>query len=89
MSPVIPTVPLTQLLDRRGYELEARGAVEVKGKGRMETWWVVRQRGAEGRGPAPSYAAPRSLAAVVYNMLQARKRIYTHPLDGATSAQRE
>ncbi|XP_052747516.1 uncharacterized protein LOC112058356 [Bicyclus anynana] len=94
-----------QVLERRGYGLEARGAVEVKGKGRMETWWVTkrkheqrprdryRSRTAEARVPEdaplparPSPPAappvpPRSLAAVVYTMLQARKRIYTHPLD--------
>ncbi|KAI5635835.1 adenylate and guanylate cyclase catalytic domain-containing protein [Phthorimaea operculella] len=74
-----------QLLELRGYELEARGQVEVKGKGIMETWWVVRQRGAEGKRGPPLSTAPRSLAAVVYTMLQARKRIYTHPLDVNTA----
>ncbi|KPJ17814.1 Adenylate cyclase type 8 [Papilio machaon] len=69
-----------QVLERRGYGLEARGLVEVKGKGRMETWWVRRRR-ARGAGPLPAPAPPRSLAALVYTMLQARKRIYTHPLD--------
>ncbi|CAG9576192.1 unnamed protein product [Danaus chrysippus] len=69
-----------QVLERRGYSLERRGAVEVKGKGRMETWWV--QRGRRRAGPLPAPAPPRSLAALVYTMLQARKRIYTHPLDG-------
>ncbi|XP_012552810.2 adenylyl cyclase 78C isoform X2 [Bombyx mori] len=69
-----------QLLEVRGYGVERRGCVEVKGKGRMETWWVVSRRGAPRppRRPAPH---PRSLAALVYTMLQARKRIYTHPLD--------
>ncbi|XP_052753771.1 adenylyl cyclase 78C [Galleria mellonella] len=86
-----------QLLDGRGYKLEARGLVEVKGKGRMETWWVREWRGARAPAaagpaaapapvapapaPAPPPAPPRSLAAIVYTMLQARKRIYTHPLD--------
>ncbi|CAG5026974.1 unnamed protein product, partial [Parnassius apollo] len=69
-----------QILERRGYGLEARGLVEVKGKGRMETWWVRRRR-ARGAGPLPAPAPPRSLAALVYTMLPARKRIYTHPLD--------
>lgn len=68
--------------------MEHRGPVEVKGKGRMETWWVARARGAAGpppARPAPAPPAPpRSLAALVYTMLQARKRIYTHPLDTAS-----
>lgn len=71
---------MLQVLERHGYGLEARGEVEVKGKGRMETWWVTRER-ARGAGPRPAPAPPRSLAALVYTMLQARKRIYTHPLD--------
>ncbi|XP_061708848.1 adenylyl cyclase 78C-like isoform X3 [Cydia pomonella] len=70
-----------ELLQRCGYELEARGEVEVKGKGRMETWWVLRQRGAADAGAEAAPAPPRSLVALVYTMLQARKRIYTHPLD--------
>ncbi|XP_028163982.1 adenylyl cyclase 78C-like [Ostrinia furnacalis] len=72
-----------QLLEVRGFELESRGGVEVKGKGRMHTWWVV--RGRAGRRPAAASAPPRSLAAIVYTMLQARKRIYTHPLDAAAA----
>ncbi|CAH0691551.1 unnamed protein product, partial [Chilo suppressalis] len=74
-----------QLLEKRGYELEGRGGVEVKGKGRMHTWWVTRDRGSAAR-PAPAAPPPRSLAALVYTMLQARRRIYTHPLDNVSSA---
>ncbi|XP_063890989.1 adenylyl cyclase 78C isoform X2 [Helicoverpa armigera] len=80
-----------QLLECRGYTLERRGPVEVKGKGRMETWWVTRARGADPARPAPPPARPappRSLAALVYTMLQARKRIYTHPLDTANIPKR-
>lgn len=73
-----------QLLDRKGYGLEPRGPVEVKGKGTMETWWVVSERGAAVKpDPVPSTDDsenhPRSLAAIVFTMM--RKRIYTHPLD--------
>ncbi|XP_045457091.1 adenylyl cyclase 78C-like [Melitaea cinxia] len=70
------------VLERRGYGLQARGAVEVKGKGRMETWWVTRE-GARGGGAPAAPAPPRSLAALVYSMLQARRRIYTHPFGAA------
>ncbi|XP_059049093.1 adenylyl cyclase 78C [Achroia grisella] len=86
-----------QLLERRGYSLKSRGLVEVKGKGRMETWWVSERTTTTSDmqplavfeplpepAPPPAPAAPpRSLAAIVYTMLQARKRIYTHPLDSA------
>ncbi|XP_038208484.1 adenylyl cyclase 78C [Zerene cesonia] len=74
-----------QMLERQGYGVEARGCVAVKGKGRMETWWVTRGR-ARGPGAPPPPPAPRSLAALVYTMLQARRRIYTHPLDAPESA---
>nr|XP_026484478.1 adenylate cyclase type 8 [Vanessa tameamea] len=74
-----------QVLERRGYGVEARGAVEVKGKGRMETWWVTRV-GARGAGAPTAPAPPRSLAALVYTMLQARKRIYTHPFCASSDA---
>ncbi|VVC96072.1 unnamed protein product [Leptidea sinapis] len=69
-----------QILERCGYGVEARGAVAVKGKGRMETWWVTRARIAR---VSANNAAPaaRSLVSLVYSMLQARRRIYTHPLD--------
>ncbi|XP_072935592.1 adenylyl cyclase 78C [Epargyreus clarus] len=69
-----------QVLEVRGYGVEPRGAVAVKGKGRMETWWVARRRAPRARS-APAPPQPRSLAALVYTMLQARRRIYTHPLD--------
>ncbi|KAJ0181433.1 hypothetical protein K1T71_003518 [Dendrolimus kikuchii] len=72
----------------RGFSVECRGVVEVKGKGQMETWWVTQPRGA-GAAPRPQAAPhPRSLAALVYTMLQARKRIYTHPLDATNLPKR-
>ncbi|XP_045507175.1 adenylyl cyclase 78C-like isoform X2 [Colias croceus] len=76
-----------QMLERQGYGVEARGCVAVKGKGKMETWWVTQGR-ARGPGAPPPPPAPRSLAALVYTMLQARRRIYTHPLDAPVSVRR-
>jgi len=37
----------TEHLLRDDFELERRGPVEVKGKGAMETWYLVRRRGGE------------------------------------------
>lgn len=72
-----------QILERFGFGLEARGGVQVKGKGLMETWWVTHARGAAPApstpAPAPPHHHPRSLAAIVYTMM--RKRMNTHPLD--------
>ncbi|PZC77647.1 hypothetical protein B5X24_HaOG203091 [Helicoverpa armigera] len=53
-----------QLLECRGYTLERRGPVEVKGKGRMETWWVTRARGADPARPAPPPARARATITV-------------------------
>ncbi|KAG7304246.1 hypothetical protein JYU34_011184 [Plutella xylostella] len=75
-----------QLLERRGYSLQPRGMVQVKGKGRMETWWVSGRAAVAAEPPAPPLP-PRSLAALVYTMLQARKRIYTHPAHSTTSTE--
>ncbi|RZF48787.1 hypothetical protein LSTR_LSTR008136 [Laodelphax striatellus] len=62
------------ILTSHGYQVEYRGLVPVKGKGEMETYYVV-GRAASGPGPftrQPSQHA--SLAAVVYGMVQARRR---------------
>lgn len=65
---------LLQMLSARGYSLEYRGLVPVKGKGEMETYYVLgRTTGALGAFTrTPSQHA--SLAAVVYGMVQARRR---------------
>uniref|UniRef100_A0A1B6EMX3 adenylate cyclase n=1 Tax=Cuerna arida TaxID=1464854 RepID=A0A1B6EMX3_9HEMI len=62
------------MLTARGYQLEYRGLVPVKGKGEMETYYVVgRAAGTQGAFTrTPSQHA--SLAAVVYGMVQARRR---------------
>ncbi|KAK9712968.1 Adenylate and Guanylate cyclase catalytic domain [Popillia japonica] len=63
-----------QLLGVRGYEVKYRGLIEVKGKGEMETYFVIGRR--SGRPPTfqrqPSQC--NSLAAVVYAVAQTRKK---------------
>ncbi|XP_039295590.1 adenylate cyclase type 8 isoform X1 [Nilaparvata lugens] len=59
------------ILTSHGYQVEYRGLVPVKGKGEMETYYVV------GRSVGPFTRQPSqhaSLAAVVYGMVQARRR---------------
>ncbi|KAJ8733728.1 hypothetical protein PYW07_014279 [Mythimna separata] len=78
------------------YVLESRGVVNVKGKGMMETWWVVKKSREKyqdemNKLPIPEEkpaAPPRSLAVLVSSMLQSRRRIYTHPLDAASLPKR-
>uniref|UniRef100_A0A2A4J4W6 adenylate cyclase n=1 Tax=Heliothis virescens TaxID=7102 RepID=A0A2A4J4W6_HELVI len=89
----IQTTAFTKELLSKYYQMERRGEINVKGKGMMETWWVVKKTT---KYPVPGTAAderpavpPRSLAALVYSMLQSRKRIYTHPLDAAATPKRD
>ncbi|BES95747.1 Adenylate cyclase [Nesidiocoris tenuis] len=69
----VPKHTATMLIER-GYLMEYRGFVAVKGKGEMETFFVL------GRGDAEEDSTPKptiqhaSLAAVVYGMVQARRR---------------
>ncbi|CAL8110129.1 unnamed protein product [Orchesella dallaii] len=69
------TKDAAQILEKNGFQLEYRGLVPVKGKGEMETYFV--------RGRAPSRFRRyeqgssqnrKSLAAVVFGMVQARRR---------------
>lgn len=63
----------------------------VKGKGMMETWFVVKktrekyedEMNALNLDQKPT-TPPRSLAALVYSILQSRRRINTHPLDASS-----
>ncbi|XP_073984141.1 adenylyl cyclase 78C-like isoform X3 [Rhodnius prolixus] len=62
------------MLIERGYLMEYRGFVPVKGKGEMETYFVLgRGETEEDAGPKPT-VQHASLAAVVYGMVQARRR---------------
>nr|XP_022908202.1 adenylate cyclase type 8-like [Onthophagus taurus] len=63
-----------QILGVRGYEVTYRGRIEVKGKGQMDTYFVIGK--SAGKPPCfqrqPSQC--NSLAAVVYAMAQTRKK---------------
>ncbi|XP_026726487.1 adenylate cyclase type 7-like [Trichoplusia ni] len=84
-----------ELLKDERYMLKSRGQINVKGKGMMETWWIMKLR------KYPSSAKIRlsqwrdvvlpqnSLAALVFSMMKARKRIYTHPLDASCMLKRD
>jgi class 3 adenylate cyclase len=47
----------TYELLRDEFELEHRGLIEVKGKGEMETWYLVARKGVVEPEPAPAVAA--------------------------------
>lgn len=63
------------MLSVRGYEVKPRGIIEVKGKGPMETYFVMGRQ--IGKPPCfqrqPSHYS--SLAAVVYAMAQTRRKV--------------
>ena len=61
-------------MEDRGFVLQPRGLVEVKGKGRMETSFVVGRRAGRAAGFQRQASQYSSLAAVVYGMVQARRR---------------
>jgi len=63
-----------QVLEARGFILQPRGLVAVKGKGHMETWFVSGRRAAHPTGVERQPSQHNSLAAVVYGMVQARRR---------------
>jgi len=66
---------LEQILEKNGYQLEYRGLVPVKGKGEMETYFVRGRATAPFRMYEPGGSQNRkSLAAVVFGMVQARRR---------------
>nr|XP_023015323.1 adenylate cyclase type 8-like [Leptinotarsa decemlineata] len=63
-----------QILGMRGYELKKRGIIDVKGKGQMETYFVI---GRQIKRPPSFQRQPShysSLAAVVYAVAQTRRK---------------
>uniref|UniRef100_A0A8D8ZKP8 adenylate cyclase n=2 Tax=Cacopsylla melanoneura TaxID=428564 RepID=A0A8D8ZKP8_9HEMI len=62
------------ILAARGYLTEYRGQVPVKGKGDMETYFVSGRASTDPAGFTRHPSQHNSLAAVVYGMVQARRR---------------
>lgn len=63
-----------QLLSIRGYEVKTRGVIDVKGKGLMETYFVLGRHSGRSLGFARQSSQYNSLAAVVYALAQQRKK---------------
>ena len=63
-----------QILEKRGYQMQLRGVVAVKGKGDMETYYVMGRKAGHAPGFVRQPSTYSSLATVVYGMLQARRR---------------
>ncbi|XP_059488196.1 adenylyl cyclase 78C isoform X4 [Neocloeon triangulifer] len=61
-------------LERCGFRVQHRGIVPVKGKGEMETYFVLGREETPKAGLARTPTAPSSLAAVVYGLVQAKRR---------------
>lgn len=62
------------ILEKRGYQVQLRGVVAVKGKGDMETYYVTGRKASHAPGFVRQPSTYSSLATVVYGMLQARRR---------------
>ncbi|XP_064090031.1 adenylyl cyclase 78C-like isoform X2 [Macrobrachium nipponense] len=63
-----------QILNFRGFRLQYRGRIAVKGKGEMDTYFVVGRRASSRATFSRQPSTYNSLAAVVYGMVQARKK---------------
>ncbi|XP_033209357.1 adenylyl cyclase 78C-like isoform X2 [Belonocnema kinseyi] len=65
---------IARFLQSKGYQTKRRGLVDVKGKGTMETYFVLGKGSLQPAGPSRHRSACRSLAAVVYGVVQARRK---------------
>ncbi|KAK0083227.1 hypothetical protein PV325_009156 [Microctonus aethiopoides] len=65
---------IARLLELRGYQTQKRGMIEVKGKGTMETYFVLGHDSQESEATSRQRNTCRSLAAVVYGVVQARRK---------------
>ncbi|XP_011505065.1 PREDICTED: adenylate cyclase type 8 [Ceratosolen solmsi marchali] len=65
---------IAKFLESRGYKTQKRGLIEVKGKGTMETYFVLGKGTLHTEGTSRDRSGCRSLAAVVYGVVQARRK---------------
>ncbi|XP_034943359.1 adenylyl cyclase 78C isoform X2 [Chelonus insularis] len=65
---------IARILDSRGYHTQKRGLIQVKGKGAMETYFVLGRDTQQSEGISRHRSTCRSLAAVVYGVVQARRK---------------
>jgi len=72
--PIDSPIDSWQFLESRGYQTQKRGLIEVKGKGTMETYFVLGKATLQQEGIARHRSTCRSLAAVVYGVVQARRK---------------
>ncbi|XP_044001211.1 adenylyl cyclase 78C isoform X1 [Aphidius gifuensis] len=71
-------------LESKGYHTQKRGLVEVKGKGAMETYYVLGRDNLEKENISRNRSTCRSLAAVVYGVVQARRKQMATPITTKT-----
>ncbi|KAJ3632893.1 hypothetical protein MTP99_009875 [Tenebrio molitor] len=67
-----------QVLVRHGYEVRLRGLVKVKGKGLMETYFVLGKKLKKVRSCQRNFSNYKSLGAMVYAIAQNRKKFISH-----------
>ncbi|XP_047360722.1 adenylyl cyclase 78C isoform X1 [Vespa velutina] len=65
---------IARFLESRGYQTQKRGFIEVKGKGTMETYFVLGKGTLNQETTTRHRSTCRSLAAVVYGVVQARRK---------------
>ncbi|KAG7160379.1 Adenylate cyclase type 8-like, partial [Homarus americanus] len=63
-----------QILNFRGFRLQYRGKISVKGKGEMDTYFVLGRKSSRQTPFSRHPSTYNSLAEVVYGMFQARKK---------------
>ncbi|XP_057332622.1 adenylyl cyclase 78C isoform X1 [Microplitis mediator] len=68
---------MAKILETRGYHTQKRGMIEVKGKGTMETYFVLGKDTQQSDIVSRNRSMCRSLAAVVYGVVQARRKQMT------------